>query len=157
MARAIGLMVWVVLAWLLFAPMVQAHEPIPPAVVWQIAGIVKGEAPADCWPGQVLTACTVLNDFYAAGVGVLRVCPTCRWHGFKSVTSTSQALGATYTAINGGCAALPICRYLGNANDVPVLSGYTDARQIHWYCAERIACFTAVIVWPRHYPVYLYE
>ena len=128
------------LALLLVVVAVQPVLADEPVDVLAVASIVKGEMEPGCWTGALLVDCTVLDDVETRGAGVLRVCPTCRWHGYRYAFEHDMATGAVYAALNGGCDVLPRCRYLGNARDWHTFRNYRNVVSAEWFCGRTMVC-----------------
>lgn len=90
--------------------------PTPP---WldAAAAVVAGEAPAGCIECYRLVACTILYDIGRDwDPAALLNAESPRWHGRRA--PREEHYRAVEWALNGGCAELPTCAYLGNLPDL---------------------------------------
>ncbi|MBN2391750.1 MAG: hypothetical protein JXR84_13575 [Anaerolineae bacterium] len=110
-------MVWVVLAVVLglVTPVGGARPD------YQIAGILRGEAPADCEVCRQLTACALVDDV-ERGVSLQR------WYGWRAPRDEDFELIA-WARERRHCAQFPRCRFVGNGRDLEVWarSGWIDS------------------------------
>ena len=95
---------------------VHTQQTAPPPA-WQLyAGhIVAGESPAGCQACDQIIACTLLNDV-KHGYSPRRLYPN-RWHGWRDYVTPVQQQAITNAVTTDICDSLPVCMFLGNAND----------------------------------------
>ena len=93
--------------------------PLPPdwaTPQWahEAAGIVAGETVPNCIECDLWVACTIVGDVELRGYHPWRLRPG-RWHGWKE--PGERHLQAVQDALEGKCAGIPTCAFLGSLRD----------------------------------------
>jgi len=88
--------------------------------VYDAAGIVAGETVRDCATCDLWIACTVVEDVTLRGYHPWRLRPINadepgRWYGWRR--PRVRHLAAIREALEGTCASVPSCTYLGSLSD----------------------------------------
>ena len=84
------------------------------AWVYEAAGIVAGETVPDCAECDLWVACTIVGDEELRGYHPWRLRPG-RWHGWRE--PRERYLTAVEKALEGKCAGVPTCAFLGSLSD----------------------------------------
>lgn len=122
-------------------------SPTPPWWIDAAAAVVAGEAPAGCEICNRLVACTILYDIERDwDPDALLDASSPRWHGRRC--PGEEHYRAVEWALDGGCAELPTCAYLGNLRDLAYWyrSGLVEeGREVRVYGGRTgaIACVVA--------------